>query len=545
MSSVTGGLAANGAIPKNPIIGFFNNLNSNLTPASTKTITPTLGSNNMSSKSPTLGNVTGVLSPNNPMGVGTSAQNLVQKPPVVQHQTPTTPVKSIVTPDGTTSTYHAPTTLAPDDASNKFNTSTGQPNPNYKDPNAPQKDNTGNTINANGSTSNTSYTPPNQGTTGISQGGLIGNLVDKSNTPSQAYTDATNAYQQAIDSNKKLQMDYNAKIGDIEGAPGIALEDKIGRERAYAQENAANLSASQGAISEKATALGAANTQQSTQQGALTSAISANAPTGNIINVSPTTGLPIAGGSLGDLAKTAGTISGLQSGAAAQAATGGNIAAQNATTLGTAATGANASSISNFTNQNNIISNSTAKLDNIAQGNNSSGGLIANMGTTGFNPTSSPIGNQTYAQYFTEKNPGAKAGIEAGLGEIKNQISNVIASSTGLTPTGVTAVADQYDLTALNPQQLNDFLLYIKSYAQSNIAANQDSVNRLTSGGQIDTNRTPLPAPIPNSTGQAALGTGATLAEGFINKLLGQAGNAVAGAVGGATSGLAQSVLGL
>lgn len=246
-----------------------------------------------------------------------------------------------------------------------------------------------------------------------------------------------------------------------------------------------------------------------------------------------------------DAVTNAGMLSGLQSGAAAQAATGGNIAAQNATSLGTAETAANAQSIGNYTDQNTTISNSTAKLDNIAMGNNGSNGLIANMGTTGFNPASTPIGNQTYSQYFTNSNPAAKSGILAGLGEIQNQISNVISSSTGLTPTAVSAITNSYDLSTLNPEQLNDFLLYIKSYAQSNIAANQTTIDRLKSGGSVSGTPSLLPAPAPNSTGQAVVGTGATLGADLIGKIVSEAGNAVAGATAGAASGLAKSVLGI
>jgi hypothetical protein len=278
----------------------------------------------------------------------------------------------------------------------------------------------------------------------------------------------------------------------------------------------------------------AAGTQELTGQGqtqsGLLSAAGLAAPNGNIINVDPTTGLPVAGGSLAQLANTAGTVQGIQSGAAANAAAGGNIAAQNATALGTASTGANAKSIGDFTNQINTTQKSVTTLNNLADQ------IVPNMSSTGFNPTSSPIGNQTFAQYFTEKNPAAKAGIVAGLGEIKNQISNVIASATGLTPSGVTAVTDTYDLTTLNPQQLHDFLGYINQYAQSNLDAAQKSIQTIQSGGTVSANPAPLPVPAANSTGQAVAGTGAGLASQLIGKIVSEAGNAVAGTIGGYAS---------
>lgn len=54
-----------------------------------------------------------------------------------QPPAPSTPVKSTTDSQGNTTTYHAPTTVAPDDAANKYNTTTGLLNPNYKDPSAP------------------------------------------------------------------------------------------------------------------------------------------------------------------------------------------------------------------------------------------------------------------------------------------------------------------------------------------------------------------------------------------------------------------------
>lgn len=313
---------------------------------------------------------------------------------------------------------------------------------------------------------------------------------------------------------------------------------------------AANTIATRGEQAAQGAYSGAQN-QAGRATGAAGTVLGAVAPLANTpYALNPATGTYTGSGlnsgtSATDAVTNAGMLLGLQSGAASEASAEGNIAGQNATALGTAATQANAQSIGNYTNQNTTISNSTAKLDNIAMGNNGSGGLIANMGTTKFNPTSTPVGNQTYSQYFTSSNPAAKSGILAGLGEIQNQISNVISSSTGLTPTAVSAITNSYDLTTLNPQQLNDFLLYIKSYAQSNIAANQDSINRLKSGGNVNTTPTLLPAPAPNSTGTAIAGTGATLGASLIEKIIDQAGNAVAGATAGAASGLAKSVLGL
>lgn len=208
--------------------------------------------------------------------------------------------------------------------------------------------------------------------------------------------------------------------------------------------------------------------------------------------------------------------------------------------LGGIAAPANIASVQTYTTQNNTIGNSIEKLDNIANGNNGSGGLIANMGTENFNPLNTPIGNQTYSNYYKNLNPAAQAGIQAGLGDIANNVSTVLSSVTGLTPTAVSAIVDSYDFQDLTPQQLNDFLVYVKGYANNAIQANTDSINNIKSGNSVSASNAPLPAPSPNSIGSAALGTGATLAEGLVNKLgaslSGAASDAVAGAVGGVAS---------
>lgn len=172
------------------------------------------------------------------------------------------------------------------------------------------------------------------------------------------------------------------------------------------------------------------------------------------------------------------------------------------------------------------------------------GQILPNMGTTKFNSFNTPIGNQTFAEYFANHNPAAVAGIKAGLGDLKNQISNVIASATGLTPTGVTGVADSYDFTQMNPQQLSDFLQYINQYAQSNMQGAQTAVQGSTGGyGAYQGNTAApgaLPNPTPNSAASTALGVGAGLAKGLIQGIISKAGGAVSDVAG---AGLAAKVL--
>lgn len=387
-------------------------------------------------------------------------------------------------------------------------------------------------LQANTTTNNTANYGANPTPTNADFTGAIGGLI---NSAQNNYALGQKAQDIAAKAGQE-QADIGKQAATTEGEYTTGMISP--RAQGLAQNVAQTAAAQQQAVQQGAQTALTGNQQalaaQGQTQSGLSSAGSLAQPTSNIININPETGNPINGQTLPELARAAGQVSGIQSGAAAQAAASGNIAAQNATALGTAATGANAKSISDFTNQINTTQKSVQTLNSLKNQ------IVPGMGVSGFNPTSSPVGNQTFQQYFTEKNPAAKAGIIAGLGEIKNQISNVIASSTGLTPTGVTSVADTYDLTALNPQQLSDFLDYINQYAQSNLKAAQDSITAIQNGGTPQGNPGPLPAPIPNTTGQAAAGTGATLAEGFINKLLSQAGNAIAGGVAGIAASILQ-----
>lgn len=125
----------------------------------------------------------------------------------------------------TTHEYHAP--LAADDPSNKYNTTTGSINPNYADPSAPK------TAAATPQPATANTTTPTGRAAGVINAGQY--------TPEEKALLDGSAVGDASKNLTKLQTQYNTKVGDIEGAPGIALEDKIGRENAYAKANSANL----------------------------------------------------------------------------------------------------------------------------------------------------------------------------------------------------------------------------------------------------------------------------------------------------------------
>jgi hypothetical protein len=137
-------------------------------------------------------------------------------------------------------------------------------------------------------TSTGNYTPPNQGTTGVSQGGIVGNLLNQGNgQQSQAVTDATNA----LKTDEQQQASQIAAYGGV-GDSNLAL----GRTGLVNQLYASKIVADQAAVQN-------ALTSQGQQFGQTTAAASANAPivsnTGQAITspTNPNSSLDITGGS--------------------------------------------------------------------------------------------------------------------------------------------------------------------------------------------------------------------------------------------------------
>lgn len=454
--------------------------------------------------------------------VGTSSSNGNIQGLLNQH-TPTTPVKSITDTSGNKVDFHAPTStpspITPTDATLKSNAATNNAN-NYGTMNAPVGNTTGtqigNVANAGQQTANES-----QRQQGVLQAGQT--TPDEKAFEDQ-YVKATAGKQfGALAPYAESSMYAGKSPEELQGlitAPDLAgrasadtgLYNQLGS--AYGNAALAGLSAAQTSAARNLQANTTAYSGAQTQAGR---------------NLTANQGV------LGAVAPQFGIQYGTQVGQ--PALPNGGIDSSNLSGAGRVS---DVRSIQDFTSQINTTNKSVNTLNNLANQ------IIPNMGTTGFNPNLTPIGNQTFAQYFANSDPASNAGIRAGLGEIKNQISNVISSATGLTPTAVSGVTDSYDFQDLNPQQLNDFLLYINQYAQSNIAGAQKSIQDISNGNQPTANPESLPISTSKTSGAIAkTATGATLASGLIDKIFSQAGNAVAGAVGGATSGLATKVLGL
>lgn len=150
------------------------------------------------------------------------------------------------------------------------------------------------------------YTPPNQGTTGVSQGGLIGNLINQSQQENPNYTVAKKKIEDLALQQTGLLNDYATQNKDIQTNSGF-LGQAQGREgllnTLLAQKQAALAPQYNAAVAE----LGAANTQSSTQIGAGAAAANANAPQfvspGQVqINPSqPPPGSTVSGGTLASM----------------------------------------------------------------------------------------------------------------------------------------------------------------------------------------------------------------------------------------------------
>lgn len=290
-----GGLSNNGAVPKvlsnQQNTGLFSSNPINNTGTTLKNPTTTPNINSITNPQPVqTGQVKGLLD---------------------MHQ-PTTPVVSKTDAQGNTVKFAPPaTSSAPNQAMQNYQNYLGQnsdiakqigytaPNqtttqtPTNPTPTIPatsqQQDNsqinptTG--VNNNGSTTTPQYTPPDQGVNGVSQGGIIGNLVNQSNAPSQAYLDAQAEAKRISDLQTQLSQDYAQKTNNIAGTAGFLTQQNGEQGLLNNQYNTVQNSLSsqyQGATNR----LGAANTQQGLQVTAGTNAGNLNAP---ITGVTPGT----------------------------------------------------------------------------------------------------------------------------------------------------------------------------------------------------------------------------------------------------------------
>ena len=134
-------------------------------------------------------------------------------------------------------------------------------------------------------TTTTPYTPPNQGTTGVSQGGIIGNLIANANN-NTAYTSAQNNVNNVLAQQQALAAQYGQDTTDINSRPEFLTEQNGQQGMLQQQYNTAYAGLAnqyQGATNQ----LNAANTNQSNITSANSAAATANAPIAAGAYVSP------------------------------------------------------------------------------------------------------------------------------------------------------------------------------------------------------------------------------------------------------------------
>jgi len=131
-----------------------------------------------------------------------------------------------------------------------------------------------------------------------SYSGLIGQLAGFGSTPSTAYTQAQQDYNDALKYQEKLKEANSQMHADIHSDP-VSARVMQGRDAAVQQANTEKLGAAQSQVQQAQQGIGYAQTQQGMQQSALNSAAGLSAPVqvapGNTLT-SPTTGSTVAGG---------------------------------------------------------------------------------------------------------------------------------------------------------------------------------------------------------------------------------------------------------
>lgn len=174
------------------------------------------------------------------------------------------------------------------------------------------------------------------------------------------------------------------------------------------------------------------------------------------------------------------------------------------------------------------------------------GNQVTNLGeATSAQPYNTPIGNETYSNYYTNVNPSAKASILAGLSEIKNTISTIVAAATGMNPTQVGETVNSYEslFEHMNPSQMKDFLYNVEQYGLTNLqTAQKGAKGEFGSNAPIANPSDTLKTGTNNSSTEAGIATGATLGKSLLTKIVDELGNVAAGAAGGAVVGGSEAV---
>ena len=376
------------------------------------------------------------------------------------------------------------------------------------------------------------YTPPNStytaptSTTGTNVGydttntGLLASLAKKGTTGAE-YEAINKTLTQKQQELKDLRDTAAKEYANIMSTEGPA-EFKTGKARAmqelYAQREA-NLTNEIAGLTNQ---LGAANTQQQLQTGALSSAVGYTQPVSQFgMLTSPQTG-QIVGGS-------GATASNVMNNAVQQAysmitsskptdyntaikASGldtlgpigiqalNNMLSGGGTTFSptiqTAQSGAIAQSVGQMTGQEVDLSTNLLQVDRLAP-------IMQNfLLQSGVNPTDAAAYNGTISDYLRAiGNSGAISQWESMAGELKNYTSQILSSNYGGTPTGVEQATLNQDPTKLGYSQFVAYLNTLKQLGDNKLNTIQTRI------GQLGGTQTGTTAPISTSTKVSPVGT--------------------------------------
>lgn len=395
----------------------------------------------------------------------------VAAPQIPAHQTPTTPVKSITTPDGSTSTYHAPTTqdTIPTSPTNtglisgaESQSQIAQGAANVRTPEQIAQA-TGQNIQTNSGNQNTTgYSSTNPAT----YPGLINQLANTSSQPIQSYQDIQKQIAQNLEQQKELQTNYAEANKNLDTS-GIDASLATGQENVLAR----TLAAKEGYLAQQgaglSTQLGQANTQQGLQQSGLTSAAGLTQPVGQFgVLTNPQTGQPINGLSATQAAQQGGYIQGLQSGAQAQGAVSGTTNAANAAQTGTQAFGVNLA-LQQMSSLKPLISNFLSQ--------------------TGINPSDAQIYNAPISTYLSKIEASGQITQWNTLMSELNRYSSQLIGTGALTPTGVTQATQLQDPSNLSLSQIDGVLQTLSDAGNNQLYNLQQQTNQAVPGNSINT----------------------------------------------------------
>ena len=375
--------------------------------------------------------------------------------------TPSTPVKSITTPQGVTTTYHAPTPEAKAPVATPAKTTTSVPQNTVTQPVQSQPQVYSGMINQQSqapvpqqSTPTPAPVPsPYSDTNQATYSGLINTAANRSNEASAEYKAAMEEYNKA--SNDLAEF----KKQTAEQTKGINTSGTW-TSRALGEQGQANIqnSATEAAITNRMNAasavLGAANTQQGLQQGMLSTAIGAKAPvqaSPTITGYDPATGKPIYG--LG----------------------------QSIGNGGAANTAAAAAALEQNINQGTTLQGKAVAIDTPMKSIEVLAPQITDFMTkAGINQTTSPWYNGLISDYMAKTgNPTAMTQFANQVTELQGYTRQLLGVSGNITPTEVDSIVNKLSMNNLRPnnfQQVVDTIVQMGEI-QKQILQNQSQAS--------------------------------------------------------------------